>query len=341
MKPADAKLMKELNKMILRRIFKANIEVTAGQLSKQSGLSTVTVNALLKEMKGHQEIFEMETIPSNGGRPSRLYRYNERLRCAAIIYGFQKNNEDHITLIVTDLLGNPIFRKEKVFECIIETTFDELLDVAFEAYPMIELICFGLPGSEEQGVITLCDYPMLIGNTFMDYYQRRYETPVLFINDINAAVNGYYHEELNADISGTVIGIFFPRRYFPGAGAIINGEIYKGSHNFAGELGCLPLGIDWLAIDYENSELVSDVVSKLLAMISCILAPKQFILYGDFWNSNSASHVKAKTEIMLNHKFEIQVLVSNDFEEHYEQGMINAALEQLEADVQKFDTSKI
>lgn len=175
----------------------------------------------------------------------------------------------------------------------------------------------------------------------MEHYQRRYETPVLFINDINAAVNGYYHEELNADVSDTVIGIFFPRRYFPGAGAIINGEIYKGSHNFAGEFGYLPLAVDWLEKDYENSEVVSDAVSKLLARISCILAPKQFILYGDFWKSDSVSRLKDKTERLLNHKFEVQVLVSNDFEQYYELGMINVAVEQLEASVQIFDKSKI
>ena len=72
--------------------------------------------------------------------------------------------------------------------------------------------------------------------------------PVLYENDVNATVCGYYGYHKAEGIQ-TVVGLYYPQVYAPGAGTMINGEIYKGGMNFAGEIGWLPLHPAWNEVD--------------------------------------------------------------------------------------------
>ena len=329
MKRADTKLMKEMNKNLIRSCFRNEIDSTAANLSQKTGLSVVTVNGLLKEMLENKEVFAGESIPSNGGRPSIVYKYNEMYRCAAIVFGYTRSDINYIKVLVANLLGNCIYEEEKVFENIKDDSFDYILDDLFEKYPTIEAISFGLPGAEDNGVITINDYPYIVGDTFLKHYKERYNVEVIFINDINAAVYGYYHNNLSNNYPQTVVGLVFNRVYLPGSGMVIKGEIHTGKSNFAGEISFMPLGVDWLKINYYDSEGISEAIGKVVAMMSCVIAPDNFVIYGDFWNKDSARKIKEKAEKSLNNFFEINVEVCNKFEEDYKIGMIKAAMEVL------------
>lgn len=329
MKRADTKLMKEMNKNLIRNCFRNEIESTAANLSQKTGLSVVTVNGLLKEMLKNMEVFAGESIPSNGGRPSIVYRYNEMYRCAAIVFGYTRSNINYIKILVANLLGNCIYEEEKVFENIKDDSFDHILDNLFKEYPTIEVISFGLPGTEEKGVITINDYPYIVGDTFLKHYKERYNVPVIFINDINAAVYGYYYNSLNNNYTQAVVGLVFNRVYLPGSGIVIKGEIHTGKSNFAGEIAFMPLGVDWLKINYYNSEEISEAIGKVVAMISCVIAPDHFVIYGDFFNKDSTRKIKEKAEKSLNNYFEANIVVCNEFEEDYKIGMIKASMEVL------------
>lgn len=329
MKRADTKMMREINKNYIRNSFRSDVDSTASQLSKKTGLSVVTVNALLKEMIESKEIFVGESVPSNGGRPSTVYYYNDMFRCSAIIFGFTIGGKNYIKILVTNLLGESIYEEKYIFKEISCDSFNNILDGVFNKYPTIEVIAFGLPGAEENGVITINDYPNIVGDIFMKHYKGRYKVPVIFINDINAAVNGYYHNKLDNNYMHTVVGLVFNRVHLPGAGIVINGDIHTGKSNFAGEFSYMPIDIDWINIDYYDSEVVSDCIGKLISIMSCIIAPDQFVLYGDFFGDDSEKLIKEKAERILNNKFEINIVTSKDFERDYELGMIKSALDVL------------
>lgn len=322
-------MMKEMNKNLIRNIFKTELEITAAQLSRKTELSVVTVNSLLKEMIESNEVYAGESIPSNGGRPSTVYKYNDMFRCSAIIFGYTIDNKNYIKVLVTNLLGKCIYEETSIYEEIKDDSFDIVLDKLFKKYTTIEVITFGLPGAEDSGVITLNDYTHIIGDTFINHYKERYKVPVIFVNDINAAVNGYYHSKLDNNKVQNVVGLVFNRVYLPGAGVVINGEIYTGKSNFAGEICNMPLGIDWLKLDYHNHQEISDAIGKLVAAISCVIAPDNFIIYGDFFNDESENLIKANSDKLLNNLFEVNLTTSNKFEEDYELGMIKSALEVL------------
>ena len=109
-------MMKEMNKNLIRNIFKTELEITAAQLSRKTELSVVTVNSLLKEMIESNEVYAGESIPSNGGRPSTVYKYNDMFRCSAIIFGYTIDNKNYIKILVTNLLGKCIYEETSIYE---------------------------------------------------------------------------------------------------------------------------------------------------------------------------------------------------------------------------------
>ncbi|MGL5314603.1 MAG: ROK family protein [Peptostreptococcaceae bacterium] len=337
MKRANTKMMKEINKNLIRNCFRNEVEATAAVLSQNTGLSVVTVNALLKEMVQSKEVFVGNSIPSNGGRPSTVYEYNDMFRCAVSLFGYTRNNINYIKTIVINLLGNCIYEEEIPFEKVEDNSFNETLDYLFEKYPSIEVIAFGLPGTEEDGVIKINDYPDIVGDTFLKQYKERYKVPVLFVNDINAAVVGYYQNKMDNNCIHTVVGLVFNRVYLPGSGIVINGEIHTGKSNFAGEFSNMPLGIDWLKINYNDNEEICEAISKVVAMVSCVIAPDHFVVYGDFWKEDSSLKIKEKAESTLSNNFNVKLEVCNDFEQDYKLGMIKVCLELLNNSEKVFD----
>lgn len=323
---ANAVLIKEVNKELVRSQMKGMRNATVHQLSHKTGLSVVTVGSLLAELLETGEVLIGAAVPSNGGRPSVLYSYNELFRLAFILYGHQKNNSNLIHFCVVDLYGNCIERQEAYIPDVETESFGPYIDEAIQKYPAIGAIGFGLPGSEENGTVLGCDYQKLAGGGFMRYYRDRYGLPVVFVNDVNAAVRGFYAEHGNLNC---IAGLYFPRIYRPGAGIVLNGEIHTGFRSFAGEFAELPMGTDWLSLDYTDRAAVTEAIGKLLAAYCRILAPEQFVLYGDFFNSESAEQIRIFAQAFLPDYFRPGVCVSDTFEKDFEQGVIHAALEQL------------
>lgn len=330
---ANTAMIKELNKKLVRDWLSKVREATIYELSQVTGLSVVTVKTLLVDLIDMGEVREGEMVPSNGGRPSTLYKYNENYRHALVVYGCQKNDSNLIHIRVANLFGECVYHDEAFIDDVQVSSFCGYIDKAIEAFPNIAVIGFGLPGVEEEGIIISNDYCGVVGDAFMAYYKHRYDLPVIFLNDVNAAVKGYYSS--HADDSVCLVGMYFPRIYPPGAGMVMNGEIYMGAHRFAGEIGHLLPGVDWIRLDYTDDLAVTEAAAALLAIYCRIIAPNQFILYGDFFSEASAKSIQMHTQRLLNEKFRVNVSASADFEKDFEKGMIVAVLEQMMKNISK------
>lgn len=326
---ATNKLMKQMNMSILRNALKKCHEATKSELSAMTGLSVVTVNALVSEMTEMGELLIKGTVPSNGGRPSVQYHYNEEYQHAAIIYGHQHKNKNLIHIVVVNLLKECKWRREQYFDDIEITSFDKILDDAFREFPSIGMVAFGLPGEAVDQVITIIDYKKIHGSEFLSHYEERYKVPVIFENDINVMVYGKYQSSIQ-DGNNSLVGIYFPRIYEPGAGLILNGSIYYGNRHFSGELGLMPVPIPWDAIDYSKKEEILPMIQYLLAIFCCTVAPESFVLYGDFFTKEIEEELSFFVEKLLDGRFSMNLQVSNSMEQDYELGMITLALQALD-----------
>lgn len=323
---ANSYSIKELNKKRVRDALRFMRKSTIYELSQETSLSVVTVKTVLEDLIAQGEVFEGHTVPSNGGRPSMRYHYNPEFRYGIVVYGYQKDNGNLIRLLVVNLFGESVRQIETIIENVQVSSFCRYIDAVLKDYPAVGAIGFGLPGVEENGTITSNDYNGLVGDAFMDYYQKKYGVPVLFINDVNAAVKGYFSRQSTKDSLCTV-GIYFPRIYPPGAGMVIGGEVYTGAHHFAGEIGHLLPGVDWTRINYTDAPILCKTVASLLAMYCRIVAPSQFILYGDFFADTLITSIKGYTQALLPQSFPVNVSFSCGFGRDVEAGMINAVLD--------------
>ncbi len=326
---SNTAVIKQINTELVRKHLKQMREATIFQLSMATELSVVTVNSLLVQMTQDGEVREERRVPSKGGRPSMLYAYNGNYRHVLVIYSSQKDNRNLIHVLVVNLLGDCVYRKEIYIDDIQIDSFCELIDEAISNYPRIATIGFGLPGVEEGGIITGNDYENIVGDGFMDLYKSKYGLPVIFINDVNAAAKGFLHSK-KPGTNQCIAAVYFPRIYPPGAGLIINGEIYTGAHHFAGEIGHLPIGIDWAMLDYTDKKAVTSAVGKLLSVYCRIVAREQFILYGDFFEAGCEADICEYTQSLLNHKYAVNVTIRSAFDHDFERGMIDVTLEQLD-----------
>lgn len=321
--------MKEINKNILRQVLKESRKATKPELAALTELSVVTVNALISEMVTAGEVIEGEEVPSNGGRPSKQYVYNGNYRKAIIIYGYEDDNQDLFHMLVINSFGECLERKKEYYANVVTDSFDKWIETAFKTYENISEIVFGLPGAEENGIIYVHDYPGIIGDKFLSYYQEKYQAPVFYENDINATVCGFYMRQ-NTETVQTVVGLYYPRVYGPGAGVVIKGEIYRGCKNFAGEVGWIPLSPSWNEVDYNNSEEVVLMLSQIVVVYSCVLAPERIMFYGDFLTEEILKELISRVQKLLNGNFLPNIEFEKNIEKDFEYGMVRIALSRLE-----------
>lgn len=324
---ADTRMMKLLNKRQLRRVLQQYGEATKTELAEKTGLSVVTVNSLLEGFLKTGEVVRTGLAPSGGGRPSALYRYEPDYRHVLLLYGHQNQGRNLIHLAVVNLNGICVWRLDEYYDEIQVDSFDKILDEALAQFPRTGLLAFGLPGEVVEEVVTVHDYKAIIGPEFMAHYRERYRLPILFENDINAMTYGacgYEETEKPA-----VAGIYLPRIYPPGAGLVIQGKIYYGTDHWAGELAGLPVPVPWDILDYGNADEVLSDLEILTSIFGLVVAPGILIFYGDFFTQEIKDRLTGYTRQLLEGKFTMELIFSENLEQDYETGMKRLALEAL------------
>lgn len=330
MEAANTLLIKRINTDLVRKQLLSLRAATKQQLARLTGLSLMTVSSIIAEMIGSGEVVEGDFIPSNGGRPSAEFCYNGGFVHAVVFLGYQKHNRNFIRMRVVNMFGDCVYTEEKYFDTIFCDSFDAMLNHAFASVTKIAVIGFGLPGEEENGIITINDYSQLIGKEFVNRCHTKYNVPVILVNDVNASVFGYYRKAYGQRLlENALAGIYFPRLYYPGMGLIIGGEVYSGKQNFTGEFGHLPIGIEWNHLDYDNKPAVYDAISRLLSIVICTVAPEKLVLYGDFFSEEDAGRLKKSTEELLQGGFTVDLEVKSDLEPDYEYGLTSLMLDNL------------
>ena len=333
---ADNQLMKKINRETLREVLQKCQKATKPELAAKTGLSVVTINALITDLIQRQEVEENGLVPSEGGRPSMQYRYNNNFCHAAVLYCYQKEEQTYAHCLVIDLSGKVIWRQEKFYTEVEMESFTELLDQAFQTVEKIKVIAFGLPGEANEHTVLINDYEKLIGKEFFSYYKERYHVPILFENDVNAMTYGYYcsNRGKKEDI---VVGVYFPKRYIPGAGIILNQKIYYGTQHFAGEMKRLPVPIPWEQLNYDDEEEVFKELKTILEIFGCTFAPAKFILYGDFFTLSLIKKLKEFTQNFFGQSFCINIEITENIEKDYETGMISLVLEKLKQKIEDLE----
>lgn len=321
-------LMKEVNKNIIRNAIREELYATKQKLSEKTGLSIVTVGAVLQQFLEAGEIYEDKLVPSNGGRPAQRFCFNKNFSYILTICTYEENGKDKAVVSVRNLLGEEIDKKEEILNNPDLDIFEKMTGEFIEKYSQIKAIGFSMPGQEADKKIIIHDYKKLENVYFTDYYKEKFNLPVIFVNDVSAAVIGYCKKKENHNLT-SVVYIYFPKKYPAGAGLYLDGKLYKGFNGTAGEIKYIPLGIDWDNIDYSSEDEITDVVSKLSVSVSAMFNPQKIVVYGEFFSEKILKKIEERNREVLKKIFIPEIVLSESFHQDFQQGATEITLDLL------------
>jgi len=329
----NALVIREVNIHLVRKALKELKQATQRQLAEATGLSVVTVGTVLRHLVRENEALETEFAASSGGRPAQQYRYNEEFALALTLFPYEKQGSIFIRRIVVSLAGNRIRDYDTTVDRVNLASLESLIDQSLADYPSIQAIGFGLPGAEFEGKMVVIDYDQLLGVSVAEHFRIRYGKPVVIENDVNAAVIGYCkRNRIAADRS--VVYFYFPDRFPPGAGIMIQGKLYRGNRGFAGEIAHMPLGIDWTVTALSSGDRLNDAIGKLTVAVCSVLNPDLVVLNGNRIGPVQLDAATQACSLQLPSGAVPELALSDDFAGDYATGMTERTLGTLEPHLQ-------
>lgn len=158
---------------------------------------------------------------------------------------------------------------------------EDMLDWEFVRFPGIEVICINSPGVFVNGHMTFRSagiYDVDVASMFKDKYGKNF----LFVNDANAMALGYYGLQKK---TRNLSFYFHPHAArTAGVGNVVNGQLYTGQCNLAGEMQYLHKIINY---SKEPDELLKtpegtlEIVAKYLISIIATFDPEQIVISCD------------------------------------------------------------
>ena len=320
-------LMREMNLNVLRNTLQLCKQASKPHLAAVTGLSVVTINTLIKILLENSEVFECSTVAVTGGRPAAEYHFNENHRLSLTIYMREVDGKDTAFISVDNLFGESVETEEKTLINIQIDDFDKIVEFYLQKYPKISLLVCGMPGREINGKLSIFDYAGLRGMAFTDHFKAKFQLPVIFENDVCAAVIGYCSTKKQFT-DECVVGIYFPTNYPPGAGIFINGEIYKGRDGIAGEIKYLPIGIEWNESGPTDFS-IQEVSQRMILALTSLYNPSKVILYGEAFSKGMIKEISKLCEQVMNQSFLPELIINKNFNEDFARGIRQLALENL------------
>lgn len=330
MRKANATLMKEMNLNHVREVMKQLETAAKPQLASMTGLSVVTVNSLVKELHERGELFEDLVVPSNGGRPAQTYRYNYDFSLALVLYLQEKQGQELVSAAVVNLEDRILAKEEYIMPVLDRQYFRTIIAHFLPLYPSIKMIGLGIPGQAVHGEITVSSHQELKGSRMIEDIETEFGLKVLVENDVNAAISGYCMEHGEAE-EHCVLGIYFPGRYPPGMGIILDGKVIRGKHGMSGEIKFLPDSPDWSR--EMSTNVFVDVVCRILHTVNAVLAPDKIVIYQDRVEEDRLA--PAWKLYMENHPMPTfpEVILQNTFQLDFETGLRGMTLKGLQSNL--------
>ncbi|MEU4227052.1 ROK family transcriptional regulator [Nonomuraea sp. NPDC026600] len=247
--------MREVNAGAILRRLRTETSMSVSALAKAVGLSrqavTRSLNALVAE--GLVEFGSLDRDSSRAGRPAQLVRFRAE---AGYVLGLSISPQD-LRMAVSDLAGTVVATDavqlgggsggepvgssgEQVVETLLSTVA-RTLDSAGITTGDLWFASVGTPGIVDPatGIIRLIpSMPGLAGDILRRRMKDALDCPVYLDNDVKLATQGerWRGAERRED---SLVMVHWGERV--GAGIVLNGELYRGASNDAGDVGFLDL----------------------------------------------------------------------------------------------------
>lgn len=324
--PRDSRRAEHMDS--LRQALTGVRRATRAQLAEATGLSTMTVGKLLGQMERRGEVTQDELERAQSGRPSMVASYCGDYAHFATICAEQQEGQSTFLMSVFNLFGERVHSEQMRLAEVREDSFDAFFEAMQAQGFRLRLAVFALPGEAEGDCLFISDFEALLYGRFLPRIRERFRVETLFENDVNMAVLGH---AMAAGAQQVCAGAYFPRRYCPGAGAVIDGRILHGQRHFAGEITFLRGETPWEQLDYGDAQRAAEAIEPLVAAYACILAPQTMVLYGDFLTPELMEAIRVRLRGRLQGQFEMKLDASSRIIPDMERGARRMGLDRMRA----------
>ena len=219
--------------------------VSRAQIARGTGLSKPTVSLALAELDRGRLVREAGRSSGTKGPTAILYEMNPR---AGWVVGIDVGKEV-VRAVLSELTGEVVARRDERARARSAASLIEQLgrvahEVARDAslrWSQVTFTAIGSPGvfdpSRDQ-VVLAHNLPGWGRHGVVDALRRELGPNLVFENDVNLAAVGEQTQGLGKEVSdfvylhvGTGVGL----------GLVLRGELYRGSHGAAGEVGYVPM----------------------------------------------------------------------------------------------------
>ena len=342
------KLLKEVNRNIVKKMIFEYGPITKPELSKRSNLSLPTINKIVDGLEQDGIVRQDGTAGSGSGKKAKLYTANENAGNIIILYYL----EEKFKASLVNAIGTKIYEElaeirnesrnsalESVYEIIDRLT--ELSEAEIKA------IGLGVPGvvKRDKRITNISSIPGWTDLNLEDMISERYHIPVFVENDVKLTTAGYYHTYLE-DKCRDMVYLYIGKGI--GSGVIINGTLHKGFTSFAGEFGYLAPFYDkaqedhtkgggWLEeklkqfLSVKGNKISEDYIHYIAVSIVnfiTVLNPEIIVVQGKGFDENTIEQMRGDLERYIP-KESLPKIVINDDEECAVKGLINFCLENL------------
>lgn len=351
------KLLKEVNRDIIKDLIFQQGPITKPELTRKTNLSLPTVNKIVDGLEEDGIIRQDGTTGSTSGKKAKVYVANEKFGNIIVLYYLDGYFRGYLVNAVGSVireLAEPVdaSTKEAALECL--WTLIEQLKGGSEAN--VRAIGIGVPGAvkSDKRVTNITAIPGWNNLKLEELVAERCGVPVFVENDVKLTTVGYYHAHLEKTCKD-MIYLYIGKGI--GSGVVIDGGLHKGFSSFAGEFGYLAPFEDGGGGDYaqgggwfedelqgllyqkhqadraeaEAEEISSKYIRYIAAgMIGYIVTinPEVMVLQGKWFHAETMQRIRGELKRFIPEESLPQIFVNKD-ESCGVNGLINFCLSGL------------
>lgn len=230
--------IKETNRKKIIKLLLEKNEVTKLDISRSLDISITTVSTNITELKKEGIVSDVRSLESTGGRKAMALKINENCRFALGIALTPRHVKLSLINLKKEIIDDVRIRhNKKDIESIIAIAKENIKKILNSKEISIDKLLgigISIPGTvdSEEGIIKNC-YLLGAENYNLKKSFEEFNTTIYIDNEANLSA---YYEFLNRkDILSNLLYVSITDGL--GLGIIIDGKIYRGSNNAAGEMG--------------------------------------------------------------------------------------------------------
>ena len=320
--------VKANNIELVRNAILNSAEFTKHSVAMATGLSIATANSILNTLCESGEIVQLGSVSPSVGRPATRYAYNRDFSHICCVFPSSAGSQVYLFYAIFDLLGNSLDQSQVWLEDVDYESFEQLIGTLLEKDPHIKTVSIGIPGYYDNHHIHSCIMTKLNGCNLIGQLKEKFSCRFLMSNNMNAIAYGLYDMRKDLHQSrAALVAISFFEGSGPGSGIVIDGHIYTGKSDFAGEVVFLPYeGGNIYDLIHDGSDAIVQAVAQVVRSYCAILNPDVCVLTGESISAEMCEPVLNICRSTIPEQHLPELLYVSNYNQYYQAGLFRIAL---------------